>query len=111
MGNYTILEHIVMYMTDIDEEDFLDLHMFYSYGEDENIEEIENIKISAEYYNVRKLAYLSGLNIDPLALVYMLKNITPDKTYSDADLIDAFVDAKKYFCGVEHLFGGTNGRS
>ena len=111
MGNYTILEHIVMYITDIDEDDFLDWHMNYSYAADENFEKLEDIKISAEYYNARKLAYLSGLNVDPLALIYILTEITPDKTYRDSDLIEAFFDAKKHFCGVEHLFGGTDGRS
>lgn len=108
MGNYLILENIVCYMTDIDEDDVLDINMRYCYNREECAEELENIMISSEYYNVRKLAYLSGLNIDPLALIYALTKITPGKTYSDADFIDAFFNAKKYFCGVDHLFGGTN---
>ena len=108
MGNYLILENIVCYMTDIDEDDVLDINMRYCYDQEECTEEFDNIRISSEYYNVRKLAYTSGLNVDPLALIYALNEITPGKTYSDADFIDAFFNAKKYFCDVEHLFGGTN---
>ena len=111
MGNYTILENIICYMTDIDEDDVLDMNMLYCYAADEIHEELELLKISAEYYNARKLAYISGLNVDPLALVYILTEIDPDKTYSDSDFIDAFFNAKKYFCGVEHLFGGNDGKS
>lgn len=111
MGNYTILEHIICYMTDIDEEDVRDFHMDYCFANDENFEELENIKISKEYYNARKLAFLAGLNVDPLALVYMLTEIEPGKTYSDSEFIDAFCEAKEAFCSVDHLFGGNNGRS
>lgn len=108
MGNYLILENIICYMTDIDEDNVLDINMRYCYNKDECREELENIRISSEYYNVRKLAYISGLNVDPLALIYALTEITPGKTYNDADFIDAFFNAKKYFCDVENLFGGTN---
>lgn len=108
MGNYLILENIVCYMTDIDEDDVLDINMRYCYDKGEINEELEIIKMSKEYYNARKLAYLSGLNVDPLALIYALTEVEPDKTYSDDDFIDAFFNAKKYFCDVEHLFGGTD---
>lgn len=108
MGNYLILENIVCYMTDIDEDDVLDINMRYCYAADEIHEELELLKISAEYYNARKLACLSGLNVDPLALVYILTEIDPDKTYSYSEFIDAFYNAKETFCSVDHLFGGTN---
>lgn len=37
MGNYTILEHIICYMTDIDEEDVRDFHMDYCFANDEKL--------------------------------------------------------------------------
>lgn len=111
IGNYYILENIVCYMTEIDEDDFLDINMRYCYNQDECREELENIKISKEYYNARKLAFLSGLNVDPLALVYALTQIDPDKPYSDSEFIEAFCNAKEAFCSVDHLFGGNDGRS
>lgn len=95
-------------MTDIDEDEVLDIDMRYCYDKDEINEELEIIKMSKEYYNAQKLAYLSGLNVDPLELIYVLTEVEPDKTYSDDDFIDVFFNAKKFFCDVAHLYGGTN---
>lgn len=99
MSNFSNLKNMVCYMTDINNNEFINFYTKYKYI---SYEEKENIKISKDCYNIRKLIYLSDIDIDPVALVYMLTNIDKDMTYTDSDIIEGFFNTKKLL----NTFGG-----
>lgn len=97
MSNFSNLKNMVCYITDINNNEFINFYTKYI-----SYQEKENIKISKDCYNIRKLIYLSDIDIDPVALVYMLTNIDKDMTYTDSDIIEGFFNTKKLL----NTFGG-----